>query len=136
MMNKTICVLPKLETLAGPASFYGRFTKTAREQGFTVHNDPTDENVDAILVIAGSRHLGKLWKAKQRGIRIVQRIDGLNWHHKYMKTGIYHYIRSEINNLIMQIIRKYLADALIYQSIFAKDWWENSYGPVNTPHFS
>jgi len=133
-MTKTIAVLPKLETLAGPASFYGRFTKTAREKGYTIHNDPADPEVDALLVIAGSRHLGQLWRAKRRGVRIVQRIDGLNWHHKHMKTGVYHYIRSEINNLIMQIIRKYLADELIYQSIFAKDWWETVYGPVSTPH--
>ena len=134
MIKKTICVLPKLETLAGPASFYARFTKSVRARGFIVHNNPLDPDIDVILVIAGSRHLGQLLRAKRRGIQIVQRLDGLNWHHKHMKTGVYHFIRSELNNLLMQIIRRFLADRLIYQSKFAKDWWENTYGPVSTPH--
>ena len=132
-MNKTIAVLPKLETLAGPASFYGRFTSTVRKRGFTVHNDPTAPDVDAVLVIAGTKHLPALWKAKRKGIHIVQRLDGINWHHKHMKTGLYHYLRSEINNLIMQTVRKYFADFIVYQSEFARQWWQREYGAVNKP---
>ncbi|MBN2047852.1 MAG: glycosyltransferase family 4 protein [Anaerolineaceae bacterium] len=133
-MPFTLCVLPKLESLAGPASFYGRFTKGARARGVVVHNDPVDPNVDAILVIAGTRYLGQLWRAKRRGIRIVQRLDGINWLHRRIKTGWKHYLRSEINNLIMAVIRKNLADFVVYQSGFVQDWWEMAYGPGPEAH--
>lgn len=133
MDKPTIAVLPKLESLAGPASFYARFTTTARNRGYTIHNDPTKSDVDAVLVIAGTKHIPALMKAKRRGIRIVQRLDGINWHHKHMHTGIYHYLRSEINNQMMQTVRKYFADQIVYQSEFAKQWWLDEYKPTGKP---
>lgn len=131
---KTICVLPKLETLAGPASFYARFTAKARLRGYDITNDPLSKNVNAILVIAGSKYILKLLIARLRSIRVVQRLDGPNWHHRQMKTGIKHFLRSEANNALMQIIRKYLANDLIYQSEFAKQWWDDLYGEVKKPY--
>lgn len=134
MPEPTIAVLPKLESLAGPASFYGRFTSTARKRGYTIHNDPAAKDVDAVLVIAGTKHIPALMKAKKRGVRIVQRLDGINWHHKHMNTGVYHYMRSEINNQMMQIVRKQFADAIVYQSEFAKQWWFDEYKPTGKPY--
>jgi glycosyltransferase involved in cell wall biosynthesis len=133
MTSATIAVLPKLEGLAGPASFYGRFTKTARERGFSVLNDPTAAGVDAVLVIAGSKHIPQLWHTKRKGIRIVQRLDNINWQHKHMRTGLYHYMRSEIGNIIMQTIRRHLADHIVYQSHFARQWWLDVYGSTGKP---
>lgn len=133
MTSITIAVLPKLEGLAGPASFYGRFTKTLRERGFTVHNDPTAADVDAVLVIAGTKHIPQLWHAKRRSIRIIQRLDNINWQHKHANTGFYHYMRSEIGNLIMQTIRRRLADHIVYQSHFARQWWLDVYGSTGKP---
>lgn len=133
MTSATIAVLPKLEGLAGPASFYGRFTKTVRERGFSVHNDPAAPGVDAVLVIAGTKHIPQLWRAKRRGIRIVQRLDNINWQHKHMRTSIYHYVRSEIGNVIMQTIRRNLADHIVYQSHFAREWWLDVYGSTGKP---
>ena len=127
MTDRTIAVLPKLESLAGPASFYGRFTSTARKRGYTIHNDPAKKDVDAILVIAGTKHIPALLKAKRRGVRIVQRLDNINWQHRYMNTGLYHYVRSEINNVMMQSVRKHFADFIVYQSEFAKQWWIDVY---------
>jgi glycosyltransferase involved in cell wall biosynthesis len=133
-MNKpTIAVLPKLESLAGPASFYARFTATVRKRGYAVHNDPIASGVDAILVIAGTKHILELVKAKRRGIRIVQRLDNINWQHRHMNTGAYHYLRSEVGNLMMQTIRKRLADRIVYQSEFAKQWWSDVYQSTGKP---
>jgi glycosyltransferase involved in cell wall biosynthesis len=133
MTSATIAVLPKLESLAGPASFYGRFTKTVRERGYTVHNDPTADGVDAVLVIAGTKHIPQLWQAHRKGVRIVQRLDNINWQHKHMRTGIRHYVRSEIGNVIMQTIRSNLADHIVYQSHFARQWWLDVYGSTGKP---
>jgi glycosyltransferase involved in cell wall biosynthesis len=35
---------------------------------------------------------------------------------------------EEIRNLIMRLIRASMADHIVYQSRFAKDWWERTYG--------
>jgi len=57
-------------------------------------------------------------------VRVVQRLNGMNWLHRKRKTGLRHYIRSEINNRVLAYIRSNLADAVIYQSNFASNWWQ------------
>jgi glycosyltransferase involved in cell wall biosynthesis len=46
------------------------------------------------------------------------------------KTGLAHYLRSERNNWILRYIRKNLADTIIYQSDFARTWWQTAAGQV------
>ena len=53
------------------------------------HN--ADDPSDAILVIAGTRNLLPLWRARRRGVRIVQRLDGINWIHRRRHTGLRHF---------------------------------------------
>lgn len=45
-----------------------------------------------------------------------------------------HYLRSEINNLILSTIRRYLAEHIIYQSQFTHDWWQTHYHDVHATH--
>jgi glycosyltransferase involved in cell wall biosynthesis len=87
----------------------------------------------AILVIGGSRDLIGLRKAHRDGRRIVQRLNGINWMHRRLRTGLRHYLRAERNNLLLRWIRNRLADHVVYQSQFAKDWWEDRYGPTAVP---
>jgi glycosyltransferase involved in cell wall biosynthesis len=86
-----------------------------------------------VLVVGGSRQLPSLRQAKQRGVRIVQRLDGMNWIHRVRRTGWKHYIRAEYGNFLLSLIRSRIADHLVYQSEFARRWWERKYGPVDTP---
>ncbi len=83
-----------------------------------------------MLVIGGSKHLDLLWRARQRGARILQRLDGMNWLHRRMRTGLKHYLRSEINNLLLAVIRSQLADSVVYQSQFSQEWWRKARGPI------
>ena len=126
----TICLLPKLKGIGGPASFHARFSEVARRRGYTVHNDPEAEDMDVIMVIGGTRHLDLLWRAKRRGVRIVQRLDGMNWIHRKRWTGPYHFFRSEVNNVIMEVVRRIFADEIIYQSKFVVRRWNDVFGQL------
>ncbi len=83
-----------------------------------------------MLVIGGSKHLDVLWRARQRGARIVQRLDGMNWLHRRLHTGLKHYLRSEVNNWLLAVVRGRLADSIIYQSHFSREWWNRVRGSV------
>ena len=128
----SVCILPKLAGLGGPASFAARLTVVLAEQGVECHSDPQRMDTQAVLVMGGTRQVGALWQLKRRGVRIVQRLNGMNWIHKRMRTGWKHYVRSEANNMLLATIRRY-ADRIIYQSGFSRDWWQTVYGSAVAP---
>jgi len=123
-----ICIVPKVNT-GGMASFRLKFEEGIKARGIEVTHDP-DEETDAILVIGGTRHLLPLWRAKRRGVRIVQRLDGINWVHRKKNTGLKHFLRAEYGNLNLSYIRNRIATRILYQSEFSKKWWEDWYGPT------
>jgi glycosyltransferase involved in cell wall biosynthesis len=122
-----ICIVPVVKGTGGMASFRAKFEDGLGKRGIDVTHDPDDDS-DAILVIGGTRHLLPLWRAKRRGIRIVQRLDGINWVHRKRYTGLRHFIRAEYGNFILSLIRKRIATHILYQSQFSKKWWEDWYG--------
>ena len=129
-----ICIVPRVEGLAGMASFRLKFEAGLKARGYEVTHHP-DLADSAILVIAGTRGLLSLWRAKRRGVRIVQRLDGINWVHRKRNTGWRHFIRAEYGNLMLRLIRRFLADRIIYQSQFSRTWWEDWYGKTKSPSF-
>jgi glycosyltransferase involved in cell wall biosynthesis len=127
-----VCIVPRVDGLAGVASFRLKFEDGLRSRGVDVtHN--LSEPSDAVLVLAGTRHLLPLWTARLRGQRIVQRLDGINWVHKKRNTGLKHYLRAEYGNLILSFIRSRIATNIIYQSDFSRNWWEDWYGEIPAP---
>jgi glycosyltransferase involved in cell wall biosynthesis len=122
-----ICITPAVGGLGGMTSFRLKFEAGLQVRGIEVTHD-LSQPADSILLIAGTRNLLPLWKARQRGVRIVQRLDGINWVHRKRDTGLRHYLRAEYGNFILSFIRKRLAAKIIYQSKFSKDWWEDWYG--------
>jgi glycosyltransferase involved in cell wall biosynthesis len=83
---------------------------------------------DAVLVLGGSRNLSGLRHAKRRGVPIIQRLDGMNWIHRRRRTGLRHYLRAEVNNLLLRWVRTQLATTVVYQSDFVHRWWQSSHG--------
>lgn len=132
-MMESICLIPKLHGVGGPSSFQGRLKAGLEQRGFTVHFDPDRRDTTVILVIAGTRHMLKLSRAKKRGVRIIQRLNGMNWTHRVTNTGLRHYMRAEINNWILASIRNSLASGIVYQSHFTNDWWNRQYGEAHVP---
>ncbi|MEA4908150.1 MAG: glycosyltransferase family 4 protein [Chloroflexi bacterium] len=126
----SICILPRLSGLGGPVSFQGRLIQGLQARGYTVHHDPTDLTTTTLLVIGGTQQIVDVWHARRRGVRIVQRLNGMNWIHRKRKTGLRHALRAERNNWVLATIRRRLADHVVYQSQFARTWWQTVYGGV------
>ncbi len=130
MAAGSICLFPRLDHTGGPSSFQKKLTTCLNQQGIEVHFELERGGTAAVLVVGGSSRLLQLSNAKKRGIRIVQRLDGMNWLHKKTYTGIKHYLRAEWNNRILSTIRKNYTDAIVYQSDFTRTWWNRVYGKV------
>ena len=131
-MNPRVCILPRVEGIGGMASFRLKFEQGLRARGVDVTHD-SPANADAVLVIGGTRHLLPLLQARQRGVTIAQRLDGMNWVHRKRNTGVKHFIRAEYGNFMLSLIRKRLATKIVYQSEFSKNWWEDWHGKIPAP---
>ena len=127
-----ICIVPRVEAPGGVTSFRLKFEEGLRARGVDVSNDPSQE-ADCILVLAGTRMLLSLWRARRHGTRIVQRLDGINWVHRARWAGPRYTLRAIYGNANLSFIRRRLADHVIYQSQFIKHWWEDWYRPTPVP---
>ncbi|HJS19630.1 MAG TPA: glycosyltransferase family 4 protein [Anaerolineales bacterium] len=127
-----ICVVPRVDGPGGVTSFRLKFEGGLRARGVEVINDASQE-ADAVLVLAGTRRLGPLRRARRRRIRIVQRLDGINWIHRARWAGMRYTLRAIYGNANLSYIRRRLADHVVYQSQFVKGWWEDWYHPARVP---
>ena len=123
-----ICLVPKVSGVGGMVSFQEMLVKGLAERDIGVTYNITDIPYAAILVIGGTRDLMGLWNARRKGVRIIQRLDGMNWIHRKRRTGWRHFLRAEYGNLILALIRSRMADQIIYQSAFSREWWEREHG--------
>lgn len=124
-------MLPQLASVGGMASFQHEMSSGLKKRGYEVTYSIQDTPFDAILVIGGTRDLIGLRSAKRKGIPIIHRLNGMNWIHKVRSTGIRHFIRAEYGNLILSYIRERIADRIVYQSEFARAWWERERGSLS-----
>jgi glycosyltransferase involved in cell wall biosynthesis len=133
-MSLRLCLTPRVHGVGGMVSFLHKFTSGLETRGIQATNDLSDAPYVSVLVIGGTRDLSGLWRAKRLGIPIVQRLNGMNWLHRKRKTGVRHALRSEYGNWLLNFIRTRLATHIVYQSAFAKGWWERVYGqaPVSS----
>jgi len=127
-----ICIVPRVEGTGGMASFRLKFEQGLRARGVDVTHDLSNE-ADAALVIAGTRNLIPLRQARQRGQRIVQRLDGINWVQRVRWAGVRYTVRAEYGNAMLAFIRRRFANHVIYQSQFIRRWWEDWYGVARVP---
>jgi glycosyltransferase involved in cell wall biosynthesis len=127
-----ICITPFVQGTGGMASFRLKFEQGLKARGIDVTYD-MDANFDALLVIAGTRFLPRLSRVRRRGIRVVQRLDGINWVQRVRWSGVKYTVRAEYGNFMLSLIRKRFADRVIYQSQFIRKWWEDLYGVADVP---
>ena len=128
-----VCLIPHVSGVGGMVTFREKLVQGLTEHGIGTSYDLSDKPYEAILVIGGTHDLLGLWRAKHSGVRIIQRLDGMNWIHRRRKTGWWHFLRAEYGNIILSLIRSQLADQIVYQSKFSRNWWERVYGENNTP---
>ena len=136
---RRICLIPRVSGTGGMVSFQHKLAAGLAARGVEVCYDLQDRPYQSILVIGGTRQLAGLWRARRSGVRIVQRLDGMNWLHRLgarqgkERSSLRHYLRAEYGNAVLSLIRKYLAEHIIYQSRFTQGWWERVYGKTRPP---
>jgi glycosyltransferase involved in cell wall biosynthesis len=111
-------------------SFHAKLSRGLAKRGIEVTNDLTDGPFDVVLVIGGTRQLVQLRQLSRQGIPIVQRLDGMNWLHRKLRTGMRHWVRAEIANWLLAYIRERIANRIVYQSRFVEQWWTRVYGEM------
>lgn len=129
-----ICLTPNVHGVGGMVSFQARLAAGLSARGIEVSYVLRDTDYDSALIIGGTRDLPGLWRARRRGVRIVQRLNGMNWIHRVRRTGLRHFLRAEYGNWILAIIRARLVDEIVYQSEFSRRWWERVRGPTGVPN--
>ncbi len=128
-----ICLVPWVHGVGGMVSFQAKMAAGLAARNIQVSYDPDDPAISAILLTGGTRHLAGLLRARRRGVRIVQRLDGINWLHQRLPTGTRHFLRAEYGNRLLALLRARLVSRLVYQSAFVQDWWTRQFGPERVP---
>ncbi|MDI6770258.1 MAG: glycosyltransferase family 4 protein [Anaerolineales bacterium] len=128
-----ICIIPKAANIGGVTSFQRKLAAGLARRGVEVCHDLSDLPYDALLLTGGTRQLFALWQARRRGVRVVQRLDGINWIHRQRRTGWRHYLRAEYGNWLLAFIRTRIASQIAYQSEFVRGWWEDWFGAARAP---
>jgi glycosyltransferase involved in cell wall biosynthesis len=119
--------------VGGMVSFREKLSAGLQKRGIETSDDP-DADCDALLVISGTRDIGRLHRARKRGVRVVHRLDGINWLHRKHRTPARVFLRAETANLLLAFIRRFYADRVVYQSEFIRGWWEDWYGQSRAPN--
>jgi glycosyltransferase involved in cell wall biosynthesis len=130
-MTERICIVPNVHGVGGMVSFLHKFSTGAQARGVVVTNNLTDVPYSAVLVIGGTRGILPLWRQKQRGVRVVQRLDGINWIHRVRPVSIKHSMRAEYGNFVLALIRRFVAERIVYQSEFSHGLWDARFGRLN-----
>jgi glycosyltransferase involved in cell wall biosynthesis len=128
-----ICLLPRVHGVGGMVSFQARLTEGLARRGIQVCTDPDDRPYDAVLITGGTRSLGALRRARRGGLRVVQRLDGVNWLHRRLPTGPAHFLRAEYGNFLLALLRSRFVTHVVYQSEFVYGWWRRAFGPERVP---
>ncbi|MGH2582631.1 MAG: glycosyltransferase family 4 protein [Anaerolineales bacterium] len=126
---KRVCLTPRTSGVGGMVTFQHKLSAGFQARGIEVTYDLDRASYEAVLIVGGTRRLNGLISAKNRGIPVIQRLDGLNWLHRRMRTGLRHWLRAELGNRLLACIRNMIATGVVYQSHFVQHWWADSHGP-------
>lgn len=117
----------------GPGTFQQHVIDNGPDFGIRTI-DGLHELPDVVLVTAGTRRLLWLWRLRRRGVRVVQRLDGVHWREFLQPIGLKAKMRAYLSRADVAIIRRHLADYIVYQSEFVREHWNRRFGEVSVPH--
>jgi glycosyltransferase involved in cell wall biosynthesis len=128
-----ICIIPRAANTGGVTSFQSKLTAALEARGIQVTHALDGLPCDAVLLTSTTRSLFPLLRLRKRGIRIVQRLDGINWLHRRLPTGPRHFLRAEYGNRLLALLRSRVVSHIVYQSEFVRGWWARQFGPERVP---
>ena len=128
-----ICIIPRASNVGGVTSFQAKLATGLEKYGHQACFTLAETPYQAVLLTGGVRALPGLLRARRGGARIVQRLDGINWLHRRLPTGVRHYLRAEYGNRLLALLRARFVTRIVYQSEFVRAWWRKSFGPESVP---
>ncbi len=119
-----IICFPHRPGSGGPGSFQILFEKYLTANGCKIEYRDNISTPDLIFIVGGTIQIFWLLKMKLKKIPILYRLDGLSWlHKKKSDINLKTFLLTEIRNFSSKIIHAYIADYVIYQSLFVQEWW-------------
>jgi len=128
-----ICILPRAANTGGVSSFQANLAAGLGRRGIQVCHDLDDPPFDAVLLTSTTRDLSALQRLRRKGLRIVQRLDGINWMHRRLDTGLRHFLRAEYGNRLLALLRRRAVTHIVYQSEFVRGWWRWQFSEERVP---
>jgi len=128
-----ICIIPKATNTGGVTSFQAKLMAGLAARGYQTCHSLAETPYEAVLLTGGVRDLRGLWRSRRAGVRIVQRLDGINWLHRRLRTGSYHFLRAEYGNRLLALLRSRFVHRIVYQSDFVHKWWQMCFGRERVP---
>lgn len=110
----------------GPGRFQDRFEQQLKKSGWQVLYPDRPQTPKLVFIVGGTKKIFWLLKKKLKRIPIVLRLDGINWLHRKKQVSLRDYVRAEIFNVVIKFIHACIADKVIYQSHFVKEWWDKA----------
>jgi glycosyltransferase involved in cell wall biosynthesis len=128
-----ICILPRATNTGGVSSFQANLVAGLEKRDIQVCHRLDEFPIDAVLLTSTTRNLPALLRLRRKGLRIVQRLDGINWLHHRLNTGPRHFLRAEYGNRLLALLRSRVVTHIVYQSEFVRGWWKQMFGPEHVP---
>jgi glycosyltransferase involved in cell wall biosynthesis len=131
MLSSSIICFPHIPSSeGGPGTFQSNLEAYLRQNNYKVIYPNSKIRPDLIVVVAGTRKIFWLMLMKLRGVKILHRLDGMNWKYNHEKILLKNKLKQILQNLLIAFIRNYLADHIIYQSKFVENWWTTKFKPI------
>src|SRR5450756_3121918 len=99
-----ICMVPKVHGVGGMVSFNAKLAAGLARRGIQVCHDLDETTYDAVLHTSTTPNLFGLLRQRSRGVRIVQRLDGIKWLHRRLHTGPRHFLRAEYGKRLLALL--------------------------------
>lgn len=133
LTTKLVTIFPH-QKHGGPLSFSNNLIKSVKGYGINVNQELTPNDNGPILLINGTRKILPLLKCKHNGRRIVLRLGSPENLHSHLNVNLSIKCKGYLIQKLLIFLRKYVADAVIYQSKYVKKEWHLLAGAIKNEH--
>ena len=134
MLNQPIIFFKKLSSNGGPTSFQKKFIYwlKIKKIKYDFLNFKNIFRSKILIINSGTFNLPFLLISIIFKTKLIQRLDGF---YDFSNVGRNtRTLKCFCINIVMQFIRKYLADHIIYQSLTSKKLWDKNFNKVGTKY--
>lgn len=121
------------QAVGGPASFQRKFAAGIQKRNVRPCYSLNGTELDALLLINGTRHVPTLVRAIHRGVPLVQRLGTPFPSSRPSRGDLAGWARIWLRMKNVAFVRSHLAHKVIYQSRFAQRSWDETCGVLHKP---